>query len=161
MPFAVPLLKGDGDVGTAQVLIDTVRMWRQVRRSRPVPAFQSLRRLHAEHERLIDDMNVVFTGRCHSGFPPPPVAGTDYIMPILTLEDLIAEGREQRNCVVSLASRIRSGSTALYRVLAPERCTLSLVQSGGTWTIGQLEASCNRAPSRGTRDAIRCWLRQE
>lgn len=151
----------DADVVEAQTLIDTIRMWRQLHRGRPAPVFHSLRRLQAEHETLVGELNAVPESSRGPTFPLPPLAGTLEIVPIANAEELVAEGREQHNCVASLARRIRHASIAVYRVLAPERCTLSLVRKNRTWRIDQLKAACNRPPRRETREVVASWFRQQ
>jgi hypothetical protein len=62
--------------------------------------------------------------------------------------------------VASYAARVRRGRVAIYRVLAPERCTLSLARHRGVWAIDQLERACNRPPSASTVAAVTEWLEQ-
>lgn len=93
-------------------------------------------------------------------FPPPPVPGTDAIVPIGTRAMLIEEGRFQRNCVADYAGAIAAGRMAVYRVMEPQRCTLSLVPTHGIWVIDQLKASCNRAARGTTMRAVMEWLRK-
>ena len=69
-------------------------------------------------------------------FPPPPLGEIPTIQPILDEAGLIEEGKQQSNCVGFYGDRVRSGSVLIYRVLAPERATLSLVMGqGGQWVI--------------------------
>jgi hypothetical protein len=91
-------------------------------------------------------------------FPPPPVPGTDVIIPIRSVAQLIEEGRVQDNCAASLAPQLRAGQLAIYRVLYPERCTLSLKRQHGVWDIDQLEAAHNRPALPVTVSMIIEWL---
>ncbi len=91
-------------------------------------------------------------------FPPPPVPGTDAIIPIRSVAQLIEEGRVQKNCAATLAPQLRAGQLAIYRVLYPERCTLSLKRHGGGWEVDQLEAANNTPALPVTACAIAEWL---
>ncbi len=95
-------------------------------------------------------------------FPPPPLQGNDAIRPLTTPAELIAEGNAQYNCVgnrVSYEPSIRAGRCYIYRVLTPERATLSIVRRDAhCWAIGELKARGNRAVGPATRRAVRNWL---
>jgi len=92
-------------------------------------------------------------------FPPPPLEGTPTIQPILNAEGLIEEGREQSNCVGTYANQVRTGQTFIYRVLAPERCTLSIVLGpGGQWVIGELKLRANKPCADTTTKHVTDWL---
>ena len=47
----------------------------------------------------------------------------------------------------------------MYRVLYPQRCTLSLTPSRGIWVIDQLKAACNVKPRPETERMVMDWLR--
>lgn len=92
-------------------------------------------------------------------FPKPPLAGIPTIQPILDEAGLIEEGKQQSNCVGFYGDRVRSGSVLIYKVLAPERATLSLVMSpGGQWVIGQLKLRSNQPCSELTKKHVTDWL---
>jgi len=92
------------------------------------------------------------------GFPVPPVPETPSIVPITTPAMLVEEGRVQKNCAGDYMSQAARGTLAFYRVLAPQRCTLSLKKRGGRWVIDQLKATCNAQPSIGAVQAVSMWL---
>jgi hypothetical protein len=47
----------------------------------------------------------------------------------------------------------------IYRVLQPERATLSLIRTDtGRWEIGELKASRNRPVTEQTHDLVEQWL---
>jgi hypothetical protein len=92
-------------------------------------------------------------------FPRPPLRGTDDIVPIYTMEELVAEGRAQDNCVATYAERVQSRHTFIYRVLKPERATLSIVRGpDGDWQISELERGGNNGISDLTRRVVESWL---
>jgi len=82
------------------------------------------------------------------------------IEPITSAAELVNEGEAQRNCVASYANRVHSGSTFIYRVLHPQRATLSVVRgkSFDQWEVGELEARFNTDVSDETEDFVQAWL---
>jgi hypothetical protein len=80
-------------------------------------------------------------------------------VPICSGRELAEEGRLQSNCVASYWERIAIRQRAyIYRVLAPERCTLSLTRVGERWVQSELLRACNRPASEATRRAVAAWL---
>ena len=93
--------------------------------------------------------------------PSPPLRGTRDITPILTAAALFEEGRDQNNCVATYAERVRRRTTFIYRVLRPERATLSIVRGeDGDWRIDELECRSNTEVSAITRQSVESWLDQ-
>lgn len=67
----------------------------------------------------------------------------------------------QNNCVATYAERVRRRTTFIYRVLRPERSTLSIVRGeDGDWRVGELECRSNTDVSAITRIAVEAWLDQ-
>lgn len=145
---------------TAEMLSDTLQMLQRVHPQRGVPRIQSLARLRQMH----DEVSVEYLRdeglRLHSfRLPFPPLKGTPEIVPIRTMEELIEEGDAQDNCVATYAERVQRRSLFIYRVLKPERATLSIVRSpDGDWRIGELETRSNGEVSAMTRHLVDCWL---
>ena len=94
-------------------------------------------------------------------FPPPPIPGTSTIIPLQSFAELKAESAEQSNCVgttTSYAERVRAGLLYVYKVLAPERHTLSLVKFGSNcWTIGELKRHGNQMGTKNAYVMVRAW----
>lgn len=95
-------------------------------------------------------------------FPPPPFPGTDTIRPLCTPVELINESIAQRNCVgnrVTYEPHIRKGRCYIYKVVAPERATLSIIRrTGESWSIGELKAAGNHPVGLGMLRVVRDWL---
>jgi hypothetical protein len=142
----------------ARTITDTVRMWRAVRRRERLPVFADAGRIGETHDELAVEVNRRGLGTVSGDLPDAPVPGTEAILPITSREMLAEEGRCQHNCVGSYASRVAIGRMAIYRVLEPERATLSLAQRAGRWHIDQLKGPCNRPVGEHTRSAVRAWL---
>mgnify|MGYP000998731699 CR=1 FL=1 len=149
------------------MISSTLRMQSELRREDRCHQFPSLARLRAVHDEVAEgyrrrvrqliDANEQGPG-C---FLPPPVPGiAGGIEPITSPADLVDEGEAQGNCVASYAQRVREGSTYIYRVLHPERATLSLVRRSrfSDWEIGELESRFNTDVSEETEDYVRAWL---
>lgn len=89
----------------------------------------------------------------------PPIAGSANIVPLTTKDQLQAEGEAQHHCVGQYFELMKEGELFVYKVLKPERATLSLVRDrNGDWGIGQLRLSCNRTASAETVYAVHRWL---
>jgi len=89
----------------------------------------------------------------------PPYPGTEDIVPITTVDDLIEEGSQQWNCVATYAHQVQLGSRYIYRVFNPERATLCLSKTPSGWKIRELEAKRNTPAGPLTWDAVRSWMR--
>jgi len=93
-------------------------------------------------------------------FPDPPFPGNQHVVPLTTRDQLQTEGRVQANCVASYFQRVKNGSLYIYRVLWPERCTLSIAKRRtGQWVIQELEAARNTRVRNETRRWIEDWIR--
>lgn len=145
----------------------TLRMQEELRTREQVSSFPNVARLkevHAEvtarYQRRIRQL--IDANRHDTDlFRNPPFPGIPgKIEPIISAEGLVDEGEEQGNCVASYAGRVRAGSTFIYRVLEPERATLSIVRSSpfADWTIGELEAGYNTDVRSETEDFVEAWL---
>jgi hypothetical protein len=92
--------------------------------------------------------------------PDPPVPGIPgAIEPLRTVQDVHLEGKRMRHCVRLYLRPVLEGRVALYRVLQPQRATLSLVPKGRRWRLGQLSRFANRQPSWECFAAVKHWLR--
>jgi len=90
----------------------------------------------------------------------PPTLGTGDIEPLKNYEDFCREGREQHNCVRTYFKKAYFGRMFVYRVLQPERATLSIIRNiHGHWIINELLATCNQPVRRETWQAVENWLR--
>lgn len=89
-------------------------------------------------------------------FSSPPIPGNKYIIPILTEEDLIAEGKVMRHCIGSYADEVRNGKSYIYRVLSPERATLEI--RCDTLKKGQFKLAGNQNPSSHSLATVNRWL---
>ncbi len=143
----------------ARGLRQLVRDYAQYQPQGNLPAVDSLDRFHQLQLTIAEAVS----RRRRYGvarFPAPPLSGTDAIEPITDITQLIDEGILQRNCVADLASSVRTGRIYVYRVLAPERCTLSIAPWRGRWQVDQLYRACNQVPSAETKAVVRDWLQE-
>lgn len=116
---------------------------------------------NAEHNRRADEERRREHARklLHEKFPRPPIAGTEHIQPIETPAGLIEEGNLMHHCVGSYIGSVSAGHMHVYRILAPERATLSISRTpGGHWQVDQLYAAYNRKVGKPTADAVAAWL---
>ncbi len=124
-----------------------------------VPRFTSIGQLVRHHDALAERLNREGVSRWDNlQFPPPPLPGTTDIVPLVSPEALLAEGREQANCVASYGRRVARGGQFIYRVLAPERATLLVVRGRDGWQVGELAGPGNKPVTSVTRQVIERWL---
>jgi hypothetical protein len=143
----------------ARRLAEVVCLWDLVRPTCQLPRFgraECIERANIQVRRDVIKLRAVDS----SVFPPPPVPGTATIVPITTKAMLIEEGYLQKNCAGDSVITAARGKLAFYRVLEPQRCTLSLRKKGGHWSIHQLQAACNTDPSAEAGRVVRTWLRE-
>ena len=93
-------------------------------------------------------------------FPSPPFEDTPQIQAIFSPEEAIVEGIMQANCVGTLLPSLAAGKLFLYRVLSPERATLSIRRKSGIWSIDALETEESHRVSDETRTFVQKWLRK-
>lgn len=141
-------------------LLDILRMLEALhpKGQRIVPFTTSDQVLEMHHD-LVGQMQAIELADLP--LPPPPVAGTEAIIPITTVEDLAEEGRHQKNCVASYLRDIHRGRVFVYRMLWPERATVSLRVIGREtlhWVIDQVFLAQNQDPSPVTLHAVRTWF---
>ena len=149
------------------LITSTLRMQEELRVRERCDRFQNLERLHRVHDevaalyrRRVQQL-IEANGQGPGCFQTPPLPGiAGQIEPITSPSDLVDEGEMQGNCVASYAARVREGNTYIYRVLHPERATLSIVRRGllGEWEIGELERRFNTDVSDETESFVQAWL---
>jgi len=145
----------------AYLLRDAARMHAALHAGRPLPVQRSLAGLERVHDELAARQNREGDQATLAlDLPPAPVAGTEAIVPLETPADILDEGRSMNHCVFSYVTDVARGSTYIYRVLAPERATLSLVKHGATWEVGQVSGQRNRQVAASTWAAVVDWLRE-
>jgi hypothetical protein len=114
--------------------------------------------LHGFHNRLVDEMSRAEIDT-QVKFPPPPLKGTDAIIPITTARELVEEGRLQHHCVGSYITQVAwYKKIYVYRIVHPERATLAVIRRRGAWRIHELRLACNETPSLETYHAVMGWL---
>jgi hypothetical protein len=159
---------------TADLLVDSLYMLRNAGIRWKAPRFDSIQAVREFHDRVAVEWQRILTAppperrpqpakkraAPQRKFPQPPIPGTEDILPLASEQALRAEGKIQANCVASYASKVRNGALYIYRVLRPERATLSITLGpDGCWHRGELELYKNRGiASNATRHAVDEWL---
>ncbi|MBV5326155.1 MAG: PcfJ domain-containing protein [Chlorobium sp.] len=91
-------------------------------------------------------------------FPPPPVEGTPDIIPILSASELFEEGKNQHHCVANYEKKVIGGRLFFYRLLQPERATISVRRRGARWFMDHVKLNHNQEPQPETIDFVERWL---
>jgi len=91
-------------------------------------------------------------------FPPPPLPGTELVVPITTSDALVAEGRTLHHCIGSFAARVTCGQVYVYQLLAPERATVAIVRRAVRWELLDMRGDKNVIPAEPAQRAVQAWL---
>ncbi len=143
----------------AYLLRDAAQMHAALRGGRRLPVQRSLAALRRVHDELADQQNrQACAGTLALELPPAPVLGTNTIVPLTTPAEILEEGQTMHHCVFNYVPSVARGSTYIYRVLEPERATVSLVRHRGGWQLGQLSGCGNAAVDATTRAVVTEWL---
>lgn len=140
---------------TAAVHLDVILTLASRDEGRPVPAkFHSLQRLMDVYDDLVREDHRrrwkerrESTLRCYGDrFPSPPFAGTEFIRPVETPDDLAQEGIDMKHCAGFKLEDVFEGREYVYQVLSPIRGTLSICASDGqgAWSPGEMVMESNR-----------------
>ncbi len=152
----------------SRLLEDTIRIGGQLRipeaeaTARRCRSIAQLRRLHDRWTQRYNARGLALRqliGERFS-FPPPPIPGCADITPIRTQDALTEEGRTMEHCVGSYAGMVALGSRYIYRVLRPERGTLSLEMDSEGIRIGEFNLAGNEEPSDASWHRVNDWFEQ-
>lgn len=129
-------------------------------RIRRLEAISSLEKLH---DNLVKNVNLRFVEDYDDTliFPPPLLNGNAYIIPIVTMRDLAEEGRVMKHCVALYSKMIMNNVWYIYRVLHPERATLSIRMTNQGPEISELKGIGNQDVSTNTIDYVKRWICEE
>jgi hypothetical protein len=141
-------------------LQDIQQLNQRLRPQQNVPVLQSLQQCERVYRELREEApRQEVKKQKYYRFKAPPIPGTESIIPLTTSHQLYEEGRLQRNCVADYVQRVQAGYVYIYRVLEPQRATLSIVRTGkDSWGRGELQISGNRPTSLETKHHVDEWL---
>ncbi|MCB1231424.1 MAG: PcfJ domain-containing protein [Verrucomicrobiae bacterium] len=151
------------------LVTNTLQMQDVIQARRPVKQFADLGRLETVHRDVSEAYRLraqrinEVRRHSHANFSRPPIPGVPgEIEPLTSPDQLVDEGETQGNCVASYAHKVERGDTFIYRVLKPQRCTLSIIRraSSGLWRIGELESKFNTPANDETERHVTAWLRR-
>lgn len=94
----------------------------------------------------------------HGNFPAPPIPIIDGIEPLASWLELLEEGSSMRHCVGSYDMFVALGEVFIYRMMQPERLTISLEYRNNRWIVGEVRGNRNANPSPGALDIVRRWV---
>ncbi|BDA77980.1 hypothetical protein LPTSP3_g09100 [Leptospira kobayashii] len=136
------------------------QIYEEVKRFCPKWRINSLSHLYELEKKMIHLIGKNQFAGPDELYPPPPVQGEEGVIPIVSRKQLFDESKSQHNCVFSYDSDILTGKYYIYRVLFPERCTLSLLHINGDWYLDQVSSAFNKEVKRETADQIEFWRMQ-
>ena len=142
------------------LLSDTIEMLESIKNNPNGIKFFSIKAIQTVHDELMYSLNIAEHDELMKlKFPEPPLKGNLKIIPLVTPKQVIEEAIAQHNCVVSYIRNIAAGKSYLYKVIEPERATLSIHKQSTTWTIGQLLVGYNQEPDYATCKAVFAWFK--
>ncbi|SHK65071.1 PcfJ-like protein [Marinobacter antarcticus] len=94
----------------------------------------------------------------HGDYPAPPIPAIDGIEPLASWLELLDEGSSMHHCVGSYDTFVALGEVFIYRMMEPERLTISLEHRNNTWVIGEVRGIRNANPSPAALDFVRRWV---
>ena len=166
-----------GHRGFFSLIADTRRMAQQLGCPEWVKRLNSFDALNQLHDTLVKELNAAneglkaaeFAKECANPFPPPPFPGNNHIVPITSAQELAEEGREMEHCVYSSIYFIRRERCYIYRVLSPERATVSIKRLLGgdedgaflwleEWGVDELKGKRNDSVSAECERTVSDWL---
>lgn len=96
---------------------------------------------------------------------PPPILGVPgQIEPLESTRAVYDEGVVQHNCLTDLQYLLdcTRANKYIYRVVAPERCTIALRRAPNAnavgWVVDDFKAAANVAPGDDARELVTDWL---
>ncbi|RJP47878.1 MAG: hypothetical protein C4548_00095 [Desulfobacteraceae bacterium] len=144
------------------LISDTISMGRDLGVADPMSIINrcdTLTDLQLLHDKWVRKFNLRQTPISHAPlFPDPPIPGNLNIQPIMTEDELLQEGRIMRHCVGGYKSKVREGSSYIYRVIKPERATLEIRKNGRSLSIGQFKLADNQKPSEASKAEVIRWI---
>ena len=155
-------IAGQRNRSASRMLADTLSLSVRAPAAYCPERFSSLRQLESVHddlsrqeERQWERERLTRQNEPPTSFPYPPYAGTENILPILTPDDLHAEGREMGHCVGVYDERVARGHCFIYRVTSPVSATMEIFLSArNRWSPGQLLQARNKPVPK----ALAVWL---
>ncbi|MBF0583623.1 MAG: PcfJ domain-containing protein [Magnetococcales bacterium] len=113
-------------------------------------------------EKNIQVLNYFLEKYGSDELPPPPLVGDELgnIVPITTISELLKEGRVMRHCVGGYVSHVIEKKCYIYKVLFPERATLSVGINDQNLTVIELKLAYNKEPSSQTRLLVDEFVRK-
>ncbi|RPH50019.1 MAG: hypothetical protein EHM85_11905 [Desulfobacteraceae bacterium] len=98
-------------------------------------------------------------------FCPPPfpafVGESLVVEPLTCSRSLAEESIEQENCIIDYVNYVldEEGQIYIYKVIKPERATLSIVNENGYFIVDELKGRKNRDVSQMTSCLVSNWLK--
>lgn len=125
-----------------------------IRTMRKCPTYASLNRFYYAL------LNNKAGHRIDMPFGPPPIPGTDNIIPIRTVDELFNEGFEMDHCAALYCREIKDGNFYIYKICKPERATIGIsIDEDRKYSIADIRLYNNKDPSDATVRIVEAWLK--
>ena len=111
-----------------------------------------------EQQKQIERTLKIMEAEFGQEFPLPPLPGNKDIEPILTLKELIKEGKYMKHCVVTHAKDIYRRKRYVYRMYKPQRASLELDLTTSPPSLKEIRLKNNQVPSSESHRHAKDWL---
>ena len=153
-----------------RMILDTRNLARG--NERAIAGIASRQSLQEVHDRLVERFNrdhgkdpAAYRGLLserlkaeHGDYPSIPVPAIDGIEPLCSWLELLEEGARMHHCVGSYDIHVAHGDVFIYRMVQPERLTISLEKKNNEWIVGEVRGYCNASPSAKALEIVRRWV---
>lgn len=90
---------------------------------------------------------------------PPPISGTDQIIPITSVDALLDEGKLMQHCVASYIGDVLKKKSYIYMMVAPERATIAI--NPDTYELQDYKLKNNMKPSEESWLCLQEWISKQ
>ncbi len=112
--------------------------------------FQSIRKFHEKYRSVADEVQRWRLLAYLKGlkFPKPPLAGTEDIIPLDTVEQLVLEGKRQQHCIAKYAHAIAAGRLYAYQIITVHEHATATIAEGNNhgkvyWKLRKCRGASN------------------
>jgi hypothetical protein len=123
--------------------------------------FRTLERAYWRTEHTLRDSDFFFSEDYQHAFPPPPVPGSDLIIPMTHPEHLGKEAESKKNCLKRYVVPIYSKRAYAYRCPSRDLSILLEKDASGRWRLAAVERGQNTTASADDLTFVRAWLREK
>jgi hypothetical protein len=132
-----------------------------IRYAGKIKTFNDLYSAHLFYTRKIEcyeDYELIQKRFGKDKFPPSPIKTPKWMIYIDNLKELLEEGEAMHHCVGDQYESAFNGECYYYKILEPERATLSLVFEDQLIAVAEIATAGNQEVSEKTQKLVEDWI---